>query len=116
MDGTSWINRIVGKDGGGRMNLMALGFDPVKGTVGALRLGDIVGPDRSSRETRPLRKCAYVIVGDDGKVVGRCGTVLREGNRGCFCAMHTEMKVKGARYVASLEARKRRRLLHLVRT
>lgn len=102
--------------------MTTLGFDPVSGTIGANTLGDVAGPDRSSREPRPLRKCAYVIKGDDGRVVGTCGdtcgTILREGNRGCFCALHTKLKVKGEKYTRSEDERKARtaqKKIHLVR-
>lgn len=101
-----------------RMNLVALGYDPARGTIGASRLGDVVGPDRGVQD-RPPRKCAYVIRDDQGKVVGTCGTILREGNKGCFCAMHTRMEPKGAKYIAREEEKKRqreaRKRLHLIR-
>jgi hypothetical protein len=99
--------------------MTALGFDQTRGTIGAGRLGDVTGPDLSGKEAKPLRKCAYVIVGDDGNIVGRCGTILREGNRGCFCSLHTKMKVRGAKYIEREDAKKRNRAarehLHLVR-
>jgi hypothetical protein len=95
--------------------MASLGFDPTRGTIGASGLGDVAGPDRSSREAGPLRKCAYVIVGDDGKVVGTCGTILREGNHGCFCTIHTSIKRKGEKYTNSVAVRRRKRM-HIVRT
>lgn len=91
------------------MNLLELGMDPATGTIGASRLGDVAGPDRSPKEPegQPQRKCAYVITDEKGHIVGRCGTTLRKGNRGCFCTLHAELRVKGEKYVQSLEARRR---------
>ncbi len=89
--------------------MTALGFDQTRGTIGAGRLGDVTGPDRSGKEAKPLRKCAYVILDDGGKIVAECGTILREGNRGCFCSLHTEMKVRGAKYIEREAAKKRDR-------
>ncbi len=90
------------------MNLVALGFNPATGTIGASRLGDVVGPDRKIQD-RPRRKCAYIIRGDDGKIVGTCGTILSERNHGRFCALHTKLEPKGAKYVAYEEAKRRQR-------
>jgi len=95
------------------MNLVALGYDPTRGTIGASRLGDVVGPDRKIKD-RPLHKCAYVLTDDQGEAVGTCGTILSERNHGRFCALHTQMKIRGEKYVRSQEAKKRRRMMHLV--
>lgn len=92
-----------------RSFMAALGFDPTRGTIGAGRLGDVAGPDHSGKEAKPLRKCAYVILGDDGKIVSRCGTILREGNRGCFCTLHTDIRRKGEKYTDREDAKKRDR-------
>lgn len=92
--------------------MTALGFDPTRGTIGAGRLSDVAGPDRSLKSDQPVRKCAYVLTDDNGKVVGECGTILRTGNRGCFCHLHTEMKVKGQKYTAREAEKKRAREAH----
>lgn len=89
------------------MNLLTLGYDPARGTIGASSLGDVVGPDRKGEEKSTKRRCAYVIRNDAGMIVGTCGTILREGNHGRFCALHTQIELKGARYIAREEARKR---------
>ncbi len=85
------------------MDWSALGMDQGTGTVGANSLGDVHDSGRSTDDGKP-RRCQEP----------DCGTILRSGNTGHYCSMHTFAERKGKKYTDGV-ARARRKRMHVVR-
>lgn len=84
------------------MNWGDLGMDQGTGTVGASSLGAVHDSAKNGGESKKR------ICHEPG-----CGTVLRSGNPGNFCSLHTCGERRGKKYVDSLDALRQKRI-HVV--